>query len=214
MTSDQPSLAKFWNRMAKRYAASKIGDPAGYEKSIERTRGFLTPHSKVLEIGCGTGSTALRHADHLGELVATDISPAMIEIAKEKQKQVGATTVQFIVAASDAPVVDPESRDMVMAHSILHLVSSLPETLAGVHRALKPGGIFISKTTCISNMNPLIGNLMIPALKLVGLAPPVNKFTREELVTAIGAAGFDIEAVENHQSKANAPVPFIIARKL
>ncbi len=54
--------AKFWDRAAPKYAASKIADTGGYERSLERMRALLNPDFTVLELGCGTGSTALRLA--------------------------------------------------------------------------------------------------------------------------------------------------------
>lgn len=56
---------KFWNGTARKYAASQIGDMAGYERTLARTRSYLHPDDRVLEIGCGTGTTALIHAPNV-----------------------------------------------------------------------------------------------------------------------------------------------------
>ena len=65
--------AQFWDGAASKYAKSKIGDEAGYQRTLERTKEFLTPQSRVMELGCGTGTTALRLAPHTGSYLATDI---------------------------------------------------------------------------------------------------------------------------------------------
>ena len=44
----------------------------------------LRPTDRVLEIGCGTGSIAIRLAPHAGEWTATDFSPEMLRIARAK----------------------------------------------------------------------------------------------------------------------------------
>ncbi len=60
------SDARFWDRISRKYAQDAIADQAGYERTLARTRERLPPDSRVLELGCGTGSTALRLADAYG----------------------------------------------------------------------------------------------------------------------------------------------------
>ncbi|MBB5050595.1 cyclopropane fatty-acyl-phospholipid synthase-like methyltransferase [Afipia massiliensis] len=57
------SDARFWDRSSRKYAVSAIADQAGYERTLDRTRALLGPNDRVLELGCGTGTTALRLAD-------------------------------------------------------------------------------------------------------------------------------------------------------
>jgi ubiquinone/menaquinone biosynthesis C-methylase UbiE len=77
------SDAHFWDRTSRKYAKSKIADRAGYERTLERTRALLGPNVRVLELGCGTGTTALRLARDAQSYLATDISAEMIAIAEE-----------------------------------------------------------------------------------------------------------------------------------
>ena len=57
------SAARFWNRFADRYAARPIKDVAAYEALLADVAARLKPEGKVLEIGCGTGGTAIRLAE-------------------------------------------------------------------------------------------------------------------------------------------------------
>ena len=75
--------AEFWDRTARQYAADPIADPAGYETTVRRVQALLSPRHSVLELGCGTGTTALRLAPFAGQLLATDVSAGMIAIAQE-----------------------------------------------------------------------------------------------------------------------------------
>jgi len=59
---------RFWDRGARKYARGAVADPAGYERTLDRTRGLLRPDHGVLELGCGTGSTALRLAGAAGAI--------------------------------------------------------------------------------------------------------------------------------------------------
>lgn len=76
--------ARFWDRMARRYAAAKIADPGGYENTLRRVAALLDPAHAVLELGCGTGSTALRLATGVHRWQGTDVSAAMVAIARDK----------------------------------------------------------------------------------------------------------------------------------
>lgn len=50
---------RFWDRMAERYSKRPIADEAAYQKKLLVTREHFEPHMEVLELGCGTGSTAI-----------------------------------------------------------------------------------------------------------------------------------------------------------
>lgn len=56
---------------------------AAYEDTLGRTKSYVTADDRGLEMGCGTGSTALLFAPHVREIMGTDLSPAMIKIARE-----------------------------------------------------------------------------------------------------------------------------------
>ena len=75
--------ARFWDRIATKYAADTIADMAGYERTLARTRDFLDGGQTAFEFGCGTGTTALGLAPFVARMVATDISGNMIAIARQ-----------------------------------------------------------------------------------------------------------------------------------
>lgn len=55
----EASQERFWDRMAPRYARQPIKEPDAYEMKLEQVLQRLLPTDNVLEVGCGTGSTAL-----------------------------------------------------------------------------------------------------------------------------------------------------------
>jgi ubiquinone/menaquinone biosynthesis C-methylase UbiE len=203
--------ARFWDRTARRYAADPVKDVAGYERTLDRTRHYLTGAEAVLELGCGTGTTALRLAPHVGRILATDLSGEMIAIARERAAAQRCSNAEFAVRADCAPSPDG-SFDAVLAFSLWHLVADRAERLADVHRVLKPGGLFISKTPCLAEMNPLI-RLAIPAMQLVGKAPYVASFSASTLENEIERAGFTILERARHGSERKDARIFIVARK-
>lgn len=209
MTHD---TARFWDRTARRYAASPISDMAGYERTLARIGEILSPDAHVLELGCGTGTTALRLAPRIGRIVASDVSAGMIAIAKEKAAANGAANVTFAVSAAGAVEAEPNAYDAVLALNLLHLVGERPALFRRVYRFLKPGGVFISKTPCLSEMNPFI-RLAVPAMRVLGLAPEVAFFTGRDLERQLVAAGFVIEERARHGSGRKDPRVFLVARK-
>ena len=86
---------KFWNKLADKYSRQSVRDEAGYQKKLEVTREYLQPDMEVLEIGCGTGSTAIAHAPYVRHVRATDLSTRMVEIAKDKARAAGIDNVTF-----------------------------------------------------------------------------------------------------------------------
>lgn len=78
---------KFWDKIADKYSKQPIADEESYQKKLKVTQEYLKLNMKVLEFGCGTGSTAIIHAPHVQQIRAIDISQNMISIAKKKLKQ-------------------------------------------------------------------------------------------------------------------------------
>lgn len=203
---------RFWDRAAARYASSPIADTGGYEKSLQATRDRLTPNAHVLEIGCGTGTTALRLAPQTGYILATDLSGEMIAIARQKSSAEPFANFRFEVGAVSELELEPDSFDTVLAFNLLHLVASLEACLGEIYRVLKPGGQFISKTPCLSLMSPLIG-IAVPVMKVLGKAPNVRILSPSQLEAAIAGAGFENIEVEWHGTRGKDIRPFIVARK-
>lgn len=204
---------RFWDRTARQYAADPVADPAGYEATLRRVKALLTPAQSVLEIGCGTGTTALQLAPHTGSLLATDLSPEMIAIAREKLAAAPVPGLRFEVADAESPAAGGAQYDVVLAFNVLHLATDLDRALAAVARSLKPGGLFLSKTPCLREMNPLVTRLAVPLMRLVGKAPPVRVFGADALRAALERQGLVVEAVERHGSRPRDFRVFVVARK-
>ena len=184
--------ARFWDKRAEKYAQRPVADQETYEKKLEITRGYFRPDSEVLEIGCGTGSTALAHAPHVKHVLATDISPAMIDIAKGKAKAGQVENVTFEVRAAGDHDIPESSFDVIMAHNLLHLLRNPQAVIDAAFRGLKPGGVFVTSTACIGDTMKFF-KIIAPIGKFFGLIPMVRVFTTKDLVDSLTNGGFRID---------------------
>ena len=184
--------ARFWDRIAKRYSKKPVADEAAYQKKLQITRERFRPDMDVLEIGCGTGSTAIAHAPHVKHIHATDFSNRMIEIAQGKADAAGVHNVTFETLAIDDVRKPDASLDVVLAMSVLHLLESKEEVIARVHAMLKPGGIFVSSTACIGDTMKWF-KYIGPIGSFLRLIPAVAVFTVDELAQSLTDAGFVID---------------------
>lgn len=201
--------AAFWDKTAAKYARKPVADPAAYDAKIARVRELLRAEDRMLEIGCGTGSTALRLAGHVAEITATDISSRMIDIAEGKRVSAKASNVSFERADANARLPGAPF-DIITAFSMLHLADDVPSILDAVHDQLKPGGLFLSKTVCLGDAGrPL--RIFVRALGAIGVAPPITILSKGQLSHALVRAGFDL--VECRYFGKGRLNPFIIAQR-
>ncbi|WP_421725380.1 class I SAM-dependent methyltransferase [Bauldia sp.] len=207
--------AKFWDGVAEKYAASPIKDMDAYTYSLGRTKTYLRPTDRLLEVGSGSGSTALLLAEHAGAITASDISANMTRIGTDKAREQGVANVRFVTAdvLDDSLVGEPY--DVVMALNLLHLLEDLDAALDRFNRMLKPGGLFISKTICLSGPGTTfkyrVMRLALPIMQCLGKAPYVNFMTIPELEGRITAHGFKI--IETGNYPASPPSRYVVARK-
>ncbi len=208
------TASAFWDKIAPKYAKDPIADVDAYEYTLGRTRSYLAHDDRVLELGCGTGSTALRLADAVEHIHATDFSPAMIDIAEQKARAEGITNINF--EATDAKTPLQTQYDAVLAFNLLHLIEDVETTLERIAEQTKQGGYFISKTVCKPGRGvPLKLRLMLLALPIAqffGKAPFVRFSEIAEHEAMITRAGFQIIETGNHPVAP--PNRYVVARKL
>jgi ubiquinone/menaquinone biosynthesis C-methylase UbiE len=94
----------------------------------------------ALDIGCGTGTFSRLLADRSDRVVALDLSPQMIRIARERSK--GYSNIEFHVADATAWEFPLEQFDCVASIATLHHLS-IEEMLLKMKGALMPGGTLV-----------------------------------------------------------------------
>ena len=204
--------AEFWNDLAERYARQPLANPGAFERKIEMTRARMKPTDVVLDVGCGTGSLALRLAPSAATIHGLDVSSEMIRIARGKAETAAVANVNFHLGTLDAiETFEPESLDGVCAYSLLHLVDDLPAALARIHRLLRPGGFFVSSTVCLGE-SWIPYRPILAVARWLGKAPRVVHMLRKhELEDELRRAGFD--SIEQPDVGADSKIAFMVAEK-
>ena len=119
----------------------------------------------VLEVGCGWGELAERVARETGAtVVATDLSPRMVELARERGVDARVADVQAL------PFGDAEF-DLAIAAWMLYHVPDLERAAAELARVLRPGGRLVAVTNSRFHLMEL--------RELVGSGPSTLSFARE-----------------------------------
>jgi ubiquinone/menaquinone biosynthesis C-methylase UbiE len=214
-------LIDFWSRAAPDYdrvVELQIGPGTRAQVrdrlSQERALGC------VVEFGCGSGFFTETLAAIADRVLATDVAPGMLALAK---KRLRGDNLEFQVADCQRSSLEASAFDTAFLGLVLQFVDHR-RTIAEMHRVLKPGGTL------------LIANLDITALAMphrmrclfrvvyqgrrgYAIRPPRrfgrNVIGRAELCKLLEKCGFDIlscETMTNLSRPSYIPVNFIRAR--
>jgi len=134
----------------------------------------VRPGSRVIDVAAGAGDQTLDIAQRVGRrgaVLATDLSPAILALAKANARRAGHGNVETRVADGERLDVAAESFDAAVCRLGLMLFPDPLQGLREMHRALKPGGGACTIVFSRPEANPCVTILMSTALKHAGLPP-------------------------------------------
>lgn len=113
----------------------------------------LQPGDSVLEIGCGTGEFSIGLSKHCRTVLALDISPSMLEFAREKAKSRNRENIRFIHGGFLSFESEGEMFDAVVSQLVLHHLPDFWKLIAlkRINSMLKPCGRFFLKDVVFSS---------------------------------------------------------------
>ena len=106
----------------------------------------IEPQHEILDLACGTGDITFMLAEKLthGRVIGVDISAAMLEIARQKKRQLGLKTIEFESGDIMHLAFSESCFDRITVGYGLRNVPDLSKLLEEIFRLLKPGGRFLS----------------------------------------------------------------------
>ncbi len=127
---------------AERFVASplhRLGDDLLQMVSLAKLSGT----ERVLDVATGGGHTALAFSRHAKEVVASDLTPRMLEVAAQFVAEHQQDNVRFVLADAEALPFPDADFDVVTARLAPHHFPSPARFVQQVARVLRPGGRFI-----------------------------------------------------------------------
>jgi ubiquinone/menaquinone biosynthesis C-methylase UbiE len=155
------------------------------------------PFPAILDVGCGTGINLLEMARVLGpcrKLVGVDISPGMVDVARQKAAAAGLPAV-FSVGDAEALELPDGAFDIIVCNSAYHWFPDRARAIRELSRVLRPGGQLLLATLAAPGYEEWIGVVNTVWAKLFGRACAAfpEMPTPNELRAELSAAGFGIE---------------------
>lgn len=163
--------------------------PAGklrWERRVKMLTKHIKPEDKVLELGCGTGYFTREIIKTGASVVAIDISPDLLAVAK---KNINNSNISFCEENAYQMTFSEEYFDSVIGSSVLHHLD-VEKAVSEIYRVLKPNG-FIAFTEP-NMMNPQIAlQKNIPWLKRkLGDSPDETAFFRWQIIRLLKKYNF------------------------
>ena len=161
----------------------------------------LAPGETVLDLGSGAGIDCFLAAERVGpagRVIGVDMTPQMLERARDNARRGGFTNVEFRLGEIEALPVADNTVDVVISNCVLNLSGERPRVLAEALRVLRPGGrIMISD---LVSERPVPDFVAASKESLVGCLPVLVREYEEDLA----AAGFaEVSVVPRQRYPAN-----------
>lgn len=154
----------------------------------------LTGCERVLDIATGAGHTALAFAPHVAHVVASDMTPRMLELAQELAEKRGLTNVDVALAQAEALPFDDKSFELVTCRVAPHHFADPQAFVRETARVLVPGGLFLLDDQ-VAPDDPQLDQF-VNTFERRRDPSHVRAYTAREWRTWIEDAGLRIELVE------------------
>ena len=163
-----------WNRHAKGWNDHSAQIAAWLRESTDAMLAMadVGPGARVLDVAAGAGDQTLdiaRRVGPAGSVLATDLSPTILEFAREKARSAGYSNVETETVDGENLNVTEASFDAAVCRLGLSFFPDPGKGLREMFRALKPNGRACTMVFSTPDRNPCISILVTTALKYAGL---------------------------------------------
>lgn len=198
-----------WDKFAKHYSAfikRTLAD--AYAELYCQIKADVDGVDSVLEVATGPGLIAFEISDIVRHIDAVDLSPQMVAVAKETQRQKSVLNIDFACCdAYNLPFADGNF-DRVIASNLLHLLKEPNVALVEMKRVLKADGKIILPTFC--HGESFKSRFISFFMSLSGFKAE-NKWSVAEYEQHISAQGFRVIKLKVIKSKI--PLAYLVLEK-
>ncbi len=135
----------------------------------------VKPGSHVLDVAAGAGDQTLDIAERVGPhgyVLATDLSPEILQFAAEQAAAAGHRNVETRVSDGQKLQIEDARFDVVVCRLGLMFFADPLQGLREMVRVLKPGGTVCTMVFGTPQANPCVATLMSTARRYAGMPPP------------------------------------------
>jgi arsenite methyltransferase len=172
----------------------------------------------VLDLGSGAGFDCFLAASRVGKrgrVIGVDMTPEMVEKARENARKGDYTNVEFRLGEIEHLPVADSSVDVIISNCVINLSPDKPQVFCEAFRALKPGGrLMVSDIVLLKELPDSIRKSVAAYVGCISGA-----LLKEDYLNTIRSAGFQqVKVVEENvfpiDCLANDPTAIAIVREL
>jgi ubiquinone/menaquinone biosynthesis C-methylase UbiE len=191
----------FWDFCAPFYDRVEKTNTA-YGGMLRRLRELTPQGASVFEAAAGTGAISIAIAGKAENILCTDLSERMLNIAKKKAGRQGIENIRFDIRSLFDTGEPDNAYDVVIASQVLHLINDPEKAAAELKRISR--GIVIAPVVPLKDLRGLFIRPSMGLFKLIGFAPK-REFTADsyrEFLIDIGLRPRDYEIINGNMPMA------------
>jgi len=149
----------------------------------------LRPGEAVLDLGSGAGIDCFLAAAKVGpsgRVIGVDMTPEMIDRARENARKSGAKNVEFRLGEIENLPVADNSVDVIISNCVINLSTDKPRVFREAFRVLKPGGRMLVSDLALSKPLPKAIRESVEAY----VACVAGALVKDDYLGAMRGAGF------------------------
>ena len=183
-------ITHYWSHRAEAFQAQRIREfeDEKHERWLAEFRRYI-PHDRplrVLDLGTGTGFFAFVFAAEGHEATGIDLTPDMIERAKETMSILG-LEASFHVMDAEMPEFPPESFDVLVTRNLTWTLPHLREAYKAWYGLLKPGGVLVNFDADYYSALENEEEIELPENHAHKLVPDYMREENDEITMEVGA---------------------------
>jgi SAM-dependent methyltransferase len=187
MTDDASLVVKQFGPRASAYVASAVHAQG---EDLDELKAFAAAHrfGRVLDLGCGGGHVGFTMAPHAGEVIAYDLSEAMLAAVAGEAASRGISNLSTRQGKAESLPFDDASFDFVATRYSTHHWQDVPAALKEVHRVLKPGASLMVMDAVAPDS--VLCDTFLQTIEMLRDPSHVRDYSVSEWIEMLKAAGF------------------------